>query len=87
MEDGPIAPFLVDPSESQIIDRVQGNLATLESGEVVPVREIYNPDGINLEGALFEGGRAHPVDKTAIRERLEKIRNKQPGEGTVLKNH
>lgn len=90
---GPLAPFLAEPENDKqgVIDRVQGDLAVLESGEVIPVREIYNPDSLNLEGALYDHGQAFSMDhvledlKKKREGILERQRSRREGEGTVLR--
>lgn len=89
----PLAPFLYDEQDDKqgVIDRVQDGLATLENGQVIPEKEIYNPDGINLEGSYYDHGQVFSMDqaKEDIKKKLEGIierqRARQVGEGTVLR--
>jgi hypothetical protein len=75
---GSVVPFLSEPPRPKIIDRVSEGLAIFDDGETIPVREIYNPDGINLEGATYSFGQAYPSTQRLenARKMLEKMLEK-----------
>ena len=88
----PLAPFIAEEDKRQgVIDRVVDGMAVLESGEVIPEGEIYNPDKVNLEGALYDHGQVYSMDHVLkdLEEKRQGILERQAargrGEGTVLR--
>lgn len=67
-------------SQMEVIDRVQEDLITLESGTVMVITDIKcNPSGVKLEGALLFG-KSLVLDNNAMYQKnydlLQKIKNK-----------